>query len=135
MKKNILMTFLCLLLAGCASKQPATTSDEEVFEVNPETHARDAEIMSKKAPTTLASSSSFNEKALEIQQFSTINYAAIGRDLRSGQGKHLKELLRILNIPSAKHGSSVQVLKVLYKKSPGPTKFSQNLWTWYQRKK
>lgn len=140
MLKYVLLSIMVMALAGCASTptEPSPQA-EETFAPNWETHARDAEVMSGKGPASEAApvvtnSEEVSEQALEAQQFATINFTNLGKDLKVGQGKHLNELLKILKISGAQQASAVRQIRSLYEGSPSPVQFSQDLWSWYKRR-
>lgn len=139
LKFFVLSIATTLILAGCASNSPKTSEIEEPLVPNWDTHARDEEIMKNGAPVSGAKSAqtAVNNKSeleLEVQQFATINYTLLGRDLKAGKGKTLSELLQILRIPGKEQSSAIRRIKSLYEGSPNPTLFSENLWSWYARR-
>lgn len=139
--KYVLLSLTLLTLAGCSSAptEPSPQA-EEAFVPNWETHARDAEVMSGKGPAPASAEApvindeQVSEQALETQQFATIHFTNLGKDLKAGQGKHLSELLRILKISGAQQASAVRQIRSLYEGSPSPVQFSQDLWSWYKRR-
>ncbi|UXR65057.1 hypothetical protein EZJ49_02180 [Bdellovibrio bacteriovorus] len=140
MLKYVLFSFTVLMLAGCASTPTESPSqNEETFAPNWETHAGDAEVMAGKGPAPASedptvSSEQINEQALEAQQFATINFVSLGKDLKAGQGKYLNELFRILKISGAQQAPALRQIRSLYEGSPSPVQFSQDLWSWYKRR-
>lgn len=122
-----------LLVAGCASKPPVAPSEEEAFTPNWETHANDAEVINSRSVSAATSVTVEDERALEVQQFATINYKSLGQDLKAGKGKHLNELMRILKIPGGeKRAAATRRVKSLFEGSSDSSQFADNLWRWYQ---
>lgn len=141
LKKSKGLVVLALFAAGCATTpSPSTPEGDEALVPNWETHAHDAEIMkSGPAPAststaTTTPTNAMDEMALEAQQFATINYDNLGKDLKSGKGKNLTELFRILKIQQKDQTTAVRRIKSLHDGATSAAQFSQDLWRWYQNK-
>ncbi|WP_374028102.1 hypothetical protein ACES2J_05605 [Bdellovibrio bacteriovorus] len=141
LKKSKGLVVMALFAAGCATTPTASTPEgDEALVPNWETHARDAEIMkSGPAPAsataaTNAPTSAMDEMALEAQQFATINYDNLGKDLKAGKGKNVTELFRILKIQQKDQATALRRVKSLHDGSTSAAQFSQDLWNWYQNK-
>lgn len=141
MLKYVFISITLLALAGCSStSKDSSAPNEETFVPNWETHARDAEVMSGKGPEPTSDSSlsspqnQVSEQALETQQFATIHFTKLGKELKAGQGKYLNELFRILKITGAQQASALRQIRSLYEGSSSPAQFSQDLWSWHQRR-
>ncbi|AFY00918.1 hypothetical protein [Bdellovibrio bacteriovorus] len=141
LKKSKGLVVLLLLATGCATTPPASTPEaEEALVPNWETHAHDAEIMksgpapASTATATAAPTSAMDEMALEAQQFATINYDNLGKDLKSGKGKNVTELFRILKIQQKDQAMALRRVKSLHDGSTSADQFAQSLWNWYQNR-
>lgn len=129
----LLSVFLALVLSGCTSTPTKPSLEDEVYVPNWETHANDATVLNSHFVDTTTATPTADERALEIQQFATINYRSLGQELKSGEGKNLSELMRILRIHGGPNrAAAVRRVKSLFEGSTDPSQFAEDLWRWYQ---
>lgn len=131
-KFMILFVAPLILWVGCATEAPVSLTEEGDLTPNWETHKNDEKILAAGAPLDSVKEN-FKQNPdmeLELRQYITINYHAIGTDISQKRGKYLPGLLKIMKVPKAKAQASIKHVSKIYAGSETPQVFADKIVDW-----
>ncbi len=138
LKKFSIIQFMTLFVAplilwlGCATEAPPSLTEEGDLTPNWETHKNDDRIINATVPTN-SLKENFKQNPdleLELRQYITINYHAIGTDINQKRGKYLPGLLKIMKVPKAKAQASIKHVSKIYAGSENSQMFADKIVEW-----
>lgn len=121
---------------SCATPEPPVNTEETELTPNWDTHKNDAAIMNgvSAAESARKSFQQSPDMELELRQYITINYQAIGKDISLKRGKYLPGMLRIMKVNKSQAQSSIKQISGLYKNSKTAQEFADKVVGWLQAK-
>ena len=128
----ILIIAPLFLWMSCATETKPSLTDEGDLTPNWETHKDDEKIINSTAPLdSIKENFKKNpDMELELRQYITINYHAIGKDLSQKKGKYLPGLLKIMKVPKAKAQTSIKHVSKIYAGSESSQVFADKIVEW-----
>lgn len=129
-----LVGLLAIILGSCTStpKPPPDLTTEGDLSPDWKTHQHDEKIINSQGPSIESQKALHDnpDMELELQQYITINYLAIGKDIQQKRGKYLPGLLKIMKVSRKNAHSSIQQITKFYKNSKDANQFSENILKW-----